>query len=153
MIKKRSEVAVKVEQDHHAINQQMGELKKSMMGEVRSADFSDWKLEFVWQLRDFKNRLLKHFDLEEEGGFMTDVLEAAPQSEMKVTQLKREHEYIITSLDRLTSDLKEIQEMEPTRLEGVRNGINDIMKSLRDHETEEHMLMQRAYFREFGGAD
>lgn len=149
----KTSIASRVEQDHREINRQMAQLQASMKSDVRSEDFSGWKLEFIWQLRDFKNRLLKHFDLEEEGGFMRDVLDAAPQFELKVNQLRDDHDRIAVGLDRLTSQLKRMQKIDPSRIERIRAGLAGIMTDLREHENEEHILIQRAYYREFGGGD
>lgn len=153
MAKAKAEVAAKVEKDHAHINHDIGKIKISMMKEVSGEAFSNWKLEFVWELRDFKNRLLKHFDLEEEGGFMQDVLTIAPQSERKVKELKMEHSEIIADLDRILVRLKNMQGKDDKRLQEIRVALNDLTATLRQHETEEHELLQRAYYREYGGAD
>lgn len=153
MTQKKSDVARRVEEDHKSINQEVQKLKISMKKEFEPEDFSNWRLEFIWQLRDFKNRLLKHFDLEEEGGFMRDVLNVAPHSAGKVNQLKDEHDQIILDLDDILAKLKSMQEKDLSELENIRTSLNEIISDLRKHENEEHILLQRAYYREFGGAD
>ncbi|NIR49058.1 hypothetical protein GWO43_11455 [candidate division KSB1 bacterium] len=148
---KKSEMASRLVQDHKGLNEDIGALKIFMMKEVEPRDFGDWRLEFVWQLRDFKNRLLKHFDLEEEGGFMADVLEAAPHSENQINALKAEHDQIVVNLDDVMDQLKAMEARDVTRLNNIRMAVNDIFSVLREHENQEHTLMQRAYFREYGG--
>lgn len=151
MKQEKSEAVLKVERDHETIRHQMGKLNVPTAEEIRPQDFSDWKLKFTWQLRDFKNRMLKHFDLEEEGGFMQDVLDVAPHSGQKVDQLKDEHEQIIKNLDRLTMRLKGIKERDDSHLDKIRAGLSKILSDIRAHENEEHILIQKAYYREYGG--
>ena len=151
MSKETGEILAKVEHDHENIKHDMGKLSITLDQEVSESEFADWRLEFLWQMRDFKNRLLKHFDLEEEGGFMTEVVTAAPHTERKVRDLKNEHARIILNLDNILACLKGLRHTEVERLDAIRESIRDLMSTLREHEEEEHILMQKAYNREYGG--
>lgn len=150
MERDKTEVAEKIAKDHESIRRYIGALNLLEMTEVDAKEFFDWKLEFIWQLRDFKNRLLKHFDLEEEGGFMEDIVKVAPHLSRKVSGLKVEHEQILMSLDEILFKLKRMKKKNDTELEQVQFELNDVITSLRDHENEENILMQQAYYREFG---
>jgi hemerythrin len=151
MARKKSEVALQVEKDHEGLNQDMGALKMTLMKEIAAKDFPNWRLEFIWQLRDFKNRLLKHFDLEEEGGFMEEVLSVAPHTERKVKVLKEEHEQFVVELDEILTAIKGMQEKNNEELDSIRNRLTELISALRQHEAEENQLMQTAYFQEYGG--
>lgn len=150
MERDKTEVAEKIAKDHESIRRYIGALNLSEMTEVDAKEFFDWKLEFIWQLRDFKNRLLKHFDLEEEGGFMEDIVKVAPHLSRKVSGLKVEHDQILMSLDEILFKLKRMKKKNDTELEQVQFELNDVITSLSDHENEENILMQQAYYREFG---
>lgn len=150
MERDKTEVAEKIAKDHESIRRYIGALNLLEMTEVDAKEFFDWKLEFIWQLRDFKNRLLKHFDLEEEGGFMEDIVKVAPHLSRKVSGLKVEHDQILMSLDEILFKLKRMKKKNDTELEQVQFELNDVITSLRDHENEENILMQQAYYREFG---
>ncbi len=150
MERDKTEVAEKIAKDHESIRRYIGALNLSEMTEVDAKEFFDWKLEFIWQLRDFKIRLLKHFDLEEEGGFMEDIVKVAPHLSRKVSGLKVEHDQILMSLDEILFKLKRMKKKNDTELEQVQFELNDVITSLRDHENEENILMQQAYYREFG---
>ena len=150
MERDETEVAKKIAKEHESIRRYIGALNLLEMTEVDAKEFFDWKLEFIWQLRDFKNRLLKHFDLEEEGGFMEDIVKVAPHLSRKVSGLKVEHDQILMSLDEILFKLKRMKKKNDTELEQVQFELNDVITSLRDHENEENILMQQAYYREFG---
>jgi len=151
MTKRKLEIANQVEEEHKGINQDIGEIKLAVMKEVSPEDFANWRLEFIWQLRDFKNRLLRHFDLEEEGGFMKDVLSAAPESQPKVSELKAEHRQFSKSLEKIMHTLKAMHKKDSEKLEQTRIELDEIIATLQKHEEEEHRLLQRTYFREYGG--
>ncbi len=137
--------------DHEILNQEMGKLKIIIWQEISDSDFSDWRLDCLWQLRDFRNCLLKHFDLEEEGGFMVDVLRVAAHEEHKISTLKSEHAKMIILLDAVLNSFKDLQTRDPARLEKIRVSVNELIHILREHENEEHNLLQRTYYREYGG--
>ncbi len=137
--------------DHEILNQEMGKLKIIIWQEISDSDFSDWRLDCLWQLRDFRNCLLKHFDLEEEGGFMAEVLRVAAHEERKINELKSEHDQMIALLDETINIFKEMQARDPARVETIRARVNDLIHILREHENEEHRLLQRTYYREYGG--
>ncbi len=151
MANSKPSIVSQVEDEHVVLKQEMGALSLFAMQEKTNNDFGDWRLQFVWQLRDFKNRLLKHFDLEEEGGFMRDVLDVSPQSFNKVEELKAEHEEIASDLERITATIRGMRERNSETLQTVRSDLNDIITVLRKHESDENQLIQRAYYREYGG--
>lgn len=147
----KKEVGEKVAQQHQHLDKEIAELKFIAMKEVSPEDFPNWRLELVWQLRDFKNLLLKHFDLEEEGGFMRDVLREAPHSEHTVEQLRAEHGELSLLMDDIMAQVKSMAQKSAKQLEQVRVALNGLVDLLRHHEEEEHRLLQRTYFREYGG--
>jgi len=147
----RLEIAKRIAKEHENLNKQMAKIKSAIMQEVTSENFSDWRLDFIWQLRDFNNELLKHFDLEEEGGFMAEVLKVAPHTEHKVQALKDEHKKIIADVDKLLAELKSVSEKNAEKMSHIRTSINEIIMVLHSHESAENQLMQKAYYREYGG--
>lgn len=150
MKKNKFDIAIQIEKDHIHLNQQLGELKIAVLKEVSSEKFGSWRLEFIWQLRDFKSDLLKHFDREENGGFMKDVLKVEPFAEHKIRLLKAEHEQIIRNLDEILTVLNNMHEKDSQRLNKIKLELNDLVTTLYQHEIEENNLIQKAYYREYG---
>jgi hemerythrin len=148
---KKSEVARQVEKEHEFLKRDLGEIKMKVMENISAKDFPDWRLEFIWRLRDFKNRLLRHFELEEKGGFMSEVLREAPQVIAKVKALEEEHRQIVENLDGILATCEAMQEKDASRLEAIRSGISELLTTIRQHEAAENSLMQIAYYQEFGG--
>ncbi len=113
---KKTTIAKQVEQEHACLKRDIGIIKKEVVREVLSEDFSEWRLEFMWRLRDLRNHLCKHFDLEEEGGFMSEIMEEVPEAIHKVRQLETEHGEILSNLDDILSNLKAIQAKDDVML-------------------------------------
>lgn len=150
---KKTPSVEKVEKDHQHLKRDMDQLTKEVSAKISEEQFPEWKLEFTWQLRDFKNQLLKHFELEEEGGFNEELIHAAPEHHNRVRQLEDEHKQIISTLEKIVADLKQ---MDPTSFHeapAIRERVLNLLKLLRAHEAAERQLIQDAYLQDFGAAD
>lgn len=150
MTYKKTSIAEQVEQDHACLKRDMGEIHEDILREVADEDFSDWKLEFMWRLRDFRNRLCKHFDLEEEGGFMNEIIDEAPERLNRVKELEAEHDQILSDLDAILAVLKIMEIRDAAKIEDVRRRVIQLLSTLRTHESAENELIQRVYYREHG---
>jgi len=146
----RLQIAKEVEREHVQLNKQMGELKSIVFDDLLDENFPQWRLQFLWKLRDFRNALLKHFDLEEEGGFMHEVLKAAPQEASKVESLMLQHDALIASLDAVLQALKALGKVDRVQLNHIKNNLNHLVYEFEDHENKENHLMQVAYYLEYG---
>lgn len=151
MSRNKQDVYSRIEEEHDKLRSELGNLSTFAMRESDPDDFAEWRLEFVWQLRDLKNRLLKHFDLEESGGFMRDVIDLSPESCNKVEQLRREHHQFTAALDKLIETLRAMPNQDQAMIQKLRMELSDLIVALRDHENEEHRLIQKAYYRVYGG--
>lgn len=147
---KKTDIASQIEKEHECIKRDMGDIKMAVMEKVSLKNFPDWRLEFIWRLRDFKTHLLKHFDLEEEGGFMNEILSEAPETVNQIKKLEAEHSQIVSELDDILADLKEMHEKEIPKLEDIRNRVTQLMSTIRNHETAENNLIQKVYYQEYG---
>ncbi|MFQ5637511.1 MAG: hemerythrin domain-containing protein [bacterium] len=147
---KKSSIAVQIEKEHQCLKRDMGEIHREVMMDIRNEDFQDWRLEFMWRLRDFRNHLLKHFDLEEEGGFMNEILTEKPEAMGQVKRLEAEHDDILASLDTILRDLKIMQKKEIEKLQDIRKRVVTLISSIQAHESAENELIQSVYYREYG---
>lgn len=151
MAEVKSSVAAELEVEHRGLNRDIAFIKSALPSEDEDIDFGHWRLKFLWQLRDFKNRLLKHFDLEELGGFMSEVLTLKPEYTPRVDALKSEHEDVSRQIDDLVERIKNMTRFKKADMKNLRIKVNDLMMTLSHHENEEHELLQRAYYRDYGG--
>lgn len=147
---KKSAITVQIEKEHECLKRDLSDIHDEATKEVSDAAFPDWRLEFMWRLRDFKNHLLKHFDLEEEGGFMNEILTEKPEAVGQVKRLEAEHDQILLDLDRILADLKAMEGKQEDRLGEIRDRVIRLISTIRDHEAAESELIQTVYYQEYG---
>jgi len=153
MASKKIEVEKQLIKAHEELNRNIGELKLTIMERVSAKDFSDWRIQFIGRLQDLRQKLSKHFEFEEQGGFMAEVTDAAPQLLNQVKELEIEHKRILSNLDGVLTDFKKSDVKDKLELQDIFNRISGIMTTLHQHEITENELMQSAFYREHGGPD
>jgi hypothetical protein len=146
-------MASRIEQEHADLRKVIKEIETDIRKEPSKEDFTAWKLDFMRRFRDFQNELVKHFDLEEEGGFMEDLVARAPHHARQVDALELEHEDIATRLGAIADDLKRMNEHTMSELPGVRKRVQEVLEVLHSHEEAERDLIQKAYFQDIGVGD
>ncbi|NIR52828.1 hypothetical protein GWO43_29795 [candidate division KSB1 bacterium] len=150
MAVEKSDIAVQIEQEHECLKRDMGDIKEDMMQDVTADNFRNWRLEFMWRLRDFKNHLSKHFDVEEEGGFMNEILTEAPEALNQVKKLEAEHTHVLAALDEILDDLKVMEVKDLPNVADIRNRVSGVISTIRAHEAAENDLIQTVYCQEYG---
>lgn len=147
------EIASRIHDEHEHIKQEMRKIRKMMNCEVSAADYPVWRMDFLWLLRDFYNDLQKHFDLEEEGGFMADVIRLAPEHCNAVEHLRKEHESMAIAVDNVIKTLKSARDYHPETIAKICREVDDVLLALTAHEATEGHLIEAAYLMDYGGGD
>ena len=150
MAEEKSKMSSKVLEEHNILRENISTLSKKIEMEIPDEKYEEWRLEFMWQLRDFRNHCLKHFDFEELGGFMKDVLNDAPETKTVVCKLEEEHTKIIKELDSILDDLKLLEKKEPEKLNNLKSDVKHLIIKLKAHEKAENDLIQKVYSQEYG---
>jgi len=150
MAEEKSKMSSKVLEEHNILRENISTLSKKIEMEIPDEKYEEWRLEFMWQLRDFRNHCLKHFDFEELGGFMKDVLNDAPETKTVVGKLEEEHTKIIKELDSILDDLKLLEKKEPEKLNNLKSDVKHLIIKLKAHEKAENDLIQKVYSQEYG---
>jgi len=153
MVSQESDIARQVIEEHEELNQNIGELKITILEKVSTKDFPDWRIQFIGKLQDLKQKLTSHFEFEEQGGFMTEVIEEAPQLLNQVKELEIEHKQILANLDGVVKDFKTLSVKDDLELQDILNRVSRIMNELHHHEMAENELLQSAFYREHGSPD
>jgi hypothetical protein len=151
--KKPRTVASMVERDHEMLHAGMHELAGLVAAPVSKDRFADWKLDLLWRLRDFQNSLQKHFDLEEESAYKSELLRLAPQFAGQLDHLEDEHRRFIRDLTSVLGYLKGMQRPDSPDIQAVRAGFAAIVLGLEEHEGEERTLIQDVFYQDYGAGD
>lgn len=147
------EIARLVEEDHKRLRAQEAALESELKRDLTSADFQEWRRALLRELRDFQYHLLKHFDLEEDGGFMADLIAHVPRMSGPIAALEEEHVELIAVLDAIVSEFKRIESLSQWRVSDLPSRIMSLLGALREHEAAECSLIQEAYYQDIGVAD
>ena len=81
---------------------------------ITSDDFVLWKIEFVWQMREFKNNLYKHFDFEDDSGIFDYFPDGDSEKANQGERFRTEHKQILGNLDKILTRLKRIKNVKGT---------------------------------------
>lgn len=150
-IEQPSSVTKRLAAEHRHLSRATQQLRVLARGPVTDEGLAFWRQDLGSRLATLRNLLLDHFEHEEQGGFLRDVLKEVPNSQRQVAALRREHDDIELRLDRI---LAELDELETTRgVESIQSQIAVLIEILVEHETGEQHLVQRTYYREYGAGD
>lgn len=97
----------------------------------------------------------RHFDrvisIEEEGGYMADVLDAKPYMEERISLLSRDHTRFRDRLRKLIPELNDIKEWEEPRFEQVCGDLRALINDVDRHNQREVELLQDSMIVDEGG--
>jgi hemerythrin-like domain-containing protein len=153
MTEQSQQLATRIQDEHARLEQIIQEIRDELNRPIDSNGFGDWKLGFVWKIRDFQNELTKHFDLEEDGGFMEDVISRAPRFAPQIKTLEEEHIDAVKRLDDITARLKQLSAFDAQAWSEVSDEIMALFDSLEEHEAAERDLILEVYFQDIGVGD
>jgi len=153
MNKSDKDLANRVDQEHEELRDAIDRLSTLFDRKVESDGFVGWKLDLLWQLRDFENQLQKHFDLEEDGGYNADLVRIAPHLAPSIAHLEEDHRKIISDLDHILDTVKSVENETSPMLPRARKRIDALLSFIREHEAEENAIIQEAYYQDYGVGD
>jgi len=97
------------------------------------------------QIEGLRERLVEHYQAEEQGGLFQTVLELMPDCRVEIGRLSNQHEKMIEILEMARIHA---QCGEPSEAEALRVDLESFLQMFRAHEQEEEQLLQIALARE-----
>jgi hypothetical protein len=147
------DLATQIESDHVRLHGMMSSMSEFLEQDLDPKHFLRWKVESLFQLRDFHNQLAKHFDLEELGGFFTEVLRLSPESANRIERLMADHSEILVVLERRIAELRSAEGPFPDTQDVLRRDLQTIIQRLKGHEALETELLYAAHYQVYGAGD
>lgn len=145
------QVPKRLADEHREINQTADALDALVAQQDAAEGYAEWRRSLQEKLELFADLLEAHFQHEEEGGFLRDVLRDVPNSEISVQTLKREHAEVRSALASVLGDLGATRHGGDNDVKRIRTAVQSILSTLHHHELSEQQLIQRTYYRDFGG--
>jgi hemerythrin-like domain-containing protein len=97
----------------------------------------------------------RHFDrvisIEEEGGYMADVVDAKPYMQERLDLLQRDHSRFRDRLRKLMPELNDIKEWEEPRFHQVCDDLRALISDVDRHNQREVELLQESMLVDDGG--
>jgi hypothetical protein len=102
-------------------------------------------------IKSLKRHLERMISLEEEGGYMVDVLDERPHFEDRIDALWQDHARFRSRLQQLIGELNAINEWEEPRFVQVCGQLSAFLDEIDRHDAQEIELLQEALLSDDGG--
>jgi hypothetical protein len=102
-------------------------------------------------IKSFKRHLDRMISLEEEGGYMAEVLDVRPHFQDRIDALDADHVRFRTRLQQLFGELNGLSEWEEPRFDQVCDDLRSLLDEIDRHDAQEIELLQEALLSDDGG--
>jgi hemerythrin-like domain-containing protein len=102
-------------------------------------------------IKSFQRHLERVISIEEEGGYMAEVIDVKPHFQERINNLAREHSRFRDRLRTLTTVLNDIKEWEAPRFDEVCEELRTLIVSIDRHNAREIELLQESMLMDDGG--
>jgi hemerythrin-like domain-containing protein len=102
-------------------------------------------------IKSFQRHLDRVISIEEEGGYMHEVIEAKPYFQDRIDQLAGDHATFRQRLRKLLPELNDIKEWEEPRFEQVCDDLRRLLDDVDQHDLREVELLQESLLMDDGG--
>lgn len=136
----------KLLEDHKALKELLARIEQAL--EKRDRPIA----EVGALLGELGDRLVKHFALEEKGGYFAEALLHAPRLVARANELLAQHPKMCTQADKLLQ-LAAAAENADAWWQKTRERFEAFKEELLGHETKEDGLLQDAYHQDIGDHD
>lgn len=135
-----------VEAQHHALRDILGELTPVLANSI-------WEPEELAELlKQLREHLREHFEVEEDGGYFHDALAILPQLRPQAVALQRQHAEYLATVERVLGRLA-MEELAAETRRAIEVDLRKFVESMRKHDTDEVKLLQLAYNQDLGSSD
>ena len=135
----------KIEEEHDTVDRSLENIKVALKTWMESEDFTLWKIEFIWQMREFKNNLLKHFDFEEDSGFFDHFPKTHSNGRNYGKKIRTEHKQLAKDLQKILNKLRKIQDIRNPALKKMEVDILHLISEISKHEDREMSVIHSLY--------
>jgi len=112
-----------------------------------------WIKEILEAFEHFRAHMLKHFALEEEGGYMVEVLEERPAVAGEVDRLSREHQELSRIMGNVHEEIRELRPEDNLMIRDCARRIQNLLQYVEHHQKDEDLLVLSVFMDDIGTKD
>jgi hypothetical protein len=101
--------------------------------------------------KSFQRHFERLISIEEEGGYMAEVIDVKPYFQERVDQLAGDHKRFRTRLRKMLPELNDIQEWEEPRFQQICDELCTLLDEVDAHDLREVELLQESLLSDDGG--
>ena len=102
-------------------------------------------------LRSYLRHLQRLLDLEEQGGYLEDLVESRPNLQERVEKLRAEHEQIRESIRNFSATIDNSDAWVGDHFDGSCDSIRVLLEEVDNHDRQEIALLQDSMLTDVGG--
>ncbi|HEY4235534.1 MAG TPA: hemerythrin domain-containing protein [Lacipirellulaceae bacterium] len=102
-------------------------------------------------MKSFRRHLERVMSIEEEGGYLSDIVEARPSMQSRIECLARDHIRFRARIRQLVPELDELNDWEEARFGEVCDEIRALLHEVDCHDAQEIDLLQESLLHDDGG--
>jgi hemerythrin-like domain-containing protein len=146
-------IASQLKKEHAYIHEITKKIEKLVAVIKPQRPALEWGSSLLENLSSLREHLEKHFEFEETGGFMEEVMKALPNISPQVESLRRDHQILTFEINDLYRRAERlILDSGPTSRE-IGEDIKHFLHSLREHERKENALVLHVFLDDVGMID
>jgi hemerythrin-like domain-containing protein len=138
-------------EEHHQVEALADQLKQ--MATEPEGNRSQWLDNLRDCFKEFHTRILRHFELEEHGGYLDGVMEARPTLSNLVDQLAAEHRQLKPIIIGIEQMLAVANVEDELLIRDCRTRINALLDYIKEHEIKENAMVLDTHSTDLGGLD
>jgi hemerythrin-like domain-containing protein len=146
------EIAKWMREEHTAIEQLINQLQDESVSIPRTGR-KRWLEEMTARVQNFSGHLIRHFELEEDNGYLQAVIDHRPPLLPEIERLRHEHDEIKRILDSIQRDLGQTGEADQLVIEHCCLRIGDLLRHLKEHEERENLMVLSVFTDDLGTKD
>lgn len=146
------EVAQWMREEHAAVEELIATLR-DRSAIVPRVNQKRWLEEMSAHIEKFSSHLRKHFDLEEDGGYLEAVTHRQPSLHPEIERLRHEHDEIGKLLHSIERDLRHTTEADRLMIAHCCCRIENLIHQIKDHEDRENLMVVSVFNDDLGTKD
>ena len=139
--------------EEHTKVAELSDRLREMVASPPRGDRARWIANLRSRFDDFAMHLRRHLAMEEEGGYLTQVLELRPTLSQAVDLIEHEHQELTRIFDDVQAAVHELSPTDNLLLRDCCQRVEHLLAGIERHEEHENHLVAYAFNQDIGAQD